>query len=330
MDDERRARLLGGVLSGVVAAQVGRRPDATPAPMGRGVALVDGDVAWVLVDDRHDASLGPAIAWALRHQARRLVLVTSGPTGVLARRARHWQGELPVEVWRLEGTEPVRAEPDAPLAVVDPLGEHLELAPLIAEAGAEVLVEHGIVTGEVAGLEVCRVVTDPRTEVVRVEVGVGAHDREAFGLLHGDIPVAEALADVVRTVAGHRDPTAPPHPLNRLARERLVRSLIIDRPERIGLGDLVAAAPPVLRTSLKDPVPCVAVGHDSVGAPVVVVCSAGIDLDVVPFGADARELHDPTARLVIVVEERDDHPLQRRLAASLDPAAEIRTIASAR
>lgn len=330
MDDERRARLLGGVLSGVVAAQVGRRPDATPVPMGRGVALVDGDVAWVLVDDRHDASLGPALAWALRRQTRRLVLVTSGPTGVLARRARHWQGELPVEVWRLEGTETVRAEPDAPLAVVDPLGEHLELAPLIAEAGAEVLVEHGIVTGEVAGLEVCRVVTDPQTEVVRVEVGVGAHDREAFGLLHGDIPVAEALADVVRTVAGHRDPAAPPHPLNRLARERLVRSLIIDRPERIGLGDLVAAAPPVLRTSLKDPVPCVAVGHDSVGAPVVVVCSAGIDLDVVPFGADARELHDPAARLVIVVEERDDHPLQRRLAESLDPAAEIRTIASAR
>ena len=51
---------------------------------------------------------------------------------------------------------------------------------------------------------------------------------------------------------------------------------------------LEAAPPPVPRANLKDPVPCVAVGVDADGEPVVVVCSVGIDLDLVPFAADAR------------------------------------------
>ena len=42
------------------------------------------------------------------------------------------------------------------------------------------------------------------------------------------------------------------------------------------------------RTNLSDAVPCVATGLDPDGRPVVVVCSVGIDLDVVPFAADAR------------------------------------------
>ena len=51
------------------------------------------------------------------------------------------------------------------------------------------VVEHGVVTGEVRGLEVCRVVDDRTTgDGVRLEVGVGAHDREAFAIIHGDVP----------------------------------------------------------------------------------------------------------------------------------------------
>ncbi len=59
------------------------------------------------------------------------------------------------------------------------------------------------------GLEVCRVVDDPATGAVRLEVGVGAHDREAFAIMHGDVPTVEALAGVVRAVAEHRR-TGPP------------------------------------------------------------------------------------------------------------------------
>ena len=60
------------------------------------------------------------------------------------------------------------------------------------------------------------------------------------------------------------------------------------------------------------------------GAPVVVVCSVGIDLDLVPFAADARHaLAGPDARLVLAVPERDVHPVTRELAARLAEPAEV-------
>ena len=74
-------------------------------------------------------------------------------------------------------------------------------------------VEHGVVTGEVRGLEVCRVVDDPHTGAVRLEVGVGAHDREAFTIMHGDVPTVDALAGVV--ARRRRAPPARPRPSTR-------------------------------------------------------------------------------------------------------------------
>ena len=60
------------------------------------------------------------------------------------------------------------------------------------------------------------------------------------------------------------------------------------------------------------------------GAPVVVVCSAGIDLDLVPFAADARDaLAEPDTRLLLAVPEGDDHPVTRELAARLAVPAEV-------
>ena len=44
---------------------------------------------------------------------------------------------------------------------------------------------------------------DDATGVI-VEVGVGAPDREAFRIIHGDLPTVTALAEVVATVTGHR------------------------------------------------------------------------------------------------------------------------------
>ena len=94
------------------------------------------------------------------------------------------------------------------------------------------------------------------------------------------------------------------------------------------MGALVleAAPPPVPRANLKDPVPCVALGVDTAGEPVVVVSSVGIDLDVVPFAADARSAMGlDGSRLLLAVPERDDHPVTRALAAKLrDPAEVVR------
>ena len=58
----------------------------------------------------------------------------------------------------------------------------------------------------------------------------------------------------------------------------------------------------------------------------VIVFSVGIDLDLVPAAAEARAAIDPSAHLVLVVPERDDHPVTRALADRLQARAEIRTV----
>jgi hypothetical protein len=63
-----------------------------------------------------------------------------------------------------------------------------------------------------------------------------------------------------------------------------------------------------------------------VGDEVVVVCSTGVDPDLVPTAADARRLYQPDARLAIVVPEGDDHPVTVALAGALARPASVRTV----
>ena len=197
---------------------------------------------------------------------------------------------------------------------------YLPLRELIIAGGAEPLVEHGVLRGEVRGLEVCRAVTDEFTGEVRLEVGVGAHDREAFLMLHGARPTVEALSEVAERVRSHREMGATPHPLNRFGAERFLRWRCLTEPSLIGAASLRPADPPVVRTNVKDPVPCVAIGTMPDGADVVAVFSTGIDLDLVPFAVDARAMHSPKAQLTLVVPVRDGSPITRAVAAmAIDP-----------
>ena len=325
-DPQRRTALLGVKLGALVRDHADGGP-AVLGSFGAGAALTRDGEAWVLADERPERILGPALAWARQQglgDAVNVLVDDPVAAGIVARRAAYFT--TPPRVWRVEGRALVPADPvpfDPPQPVVD---DRLSLVSLIEEAGAEPVMEHGIVAGEVAGLEVCRAVIDPDLDVTRLEVGVGAHDREAFLLVHGNVPPAEALADVVAKVAEHRRPGADPHPLNRLNAERLLRWRLIEQPHLVGALVLEAAPPPVPRANLKDPVPCVALGVDSAGEPVVVVSSVGIDLDVVPFAADARSAMGlDGSRLLLAVPERDDHPVTRALAAKLrDPAEVVR------
>ncbi len=141
--------------------------------------------------------------------------------------------------------------------------------------------------GEVRGLEVCRVVTDEITGTPRLEVGVGQHDREAFQMLHGDVPTVEALAKVVAAVEPHRRYGADPHPLNRLGREQALRARLIDEPSLVGASRVDAISSPLARPNLKDPQPSVARAVID-GVQTTLVVSTGVDLEVVPFATDAR------------------------------------------
>lgn len=308
-------------LSALVREHLGRDEVGEPASFAPGAAIVDGRRAWLLLDDRAAPRLGPALVWAEREGAEELHVLAETDTGVLARRAALFAS--PPWIWRVVGRDLVPAEatpvPDPPAVP----SAHEALRSLIEAAGAEPVVEHGVLAGEVAGLEVCRVVTDPDSGAARLEVGTGAHDREAFQLLHGDVPTREALADVVATVAEHRRPGAPAHPLNRLAAERALRHRLVGEPSLVGAEWLAVAPPPVPRTNLKDPVPCVALGAAPAGGLMVVVCSTGIDLDLVPFAADARAALAADADLVLALPARDVVGPNARLAGALRRPAHI-------
>jgi hypothetical protein len=337
---ERRRRLLGTKLRALATDHLGAPVDVEPIGFGSGAGLVVDGAAWVIVDGPAGRTLGASLVWAIRQHASSLDVVAEQGGGQLARRAAGF--DFPIRVWFPEERTllPVVAEAAPPISAAD--SEHLDLFSLIEAGGATPLVERGVVTGDVRGLEVCRVVDEPTVgnfaelndvpadlipapaEGVILEVGVGANDREAFQLIHGHLPKVAALAEVVASVSAHRSTEAIQHPLNRMAPERFLRWQVQQDPAILGLADLGPVDPPVPRQSMKHAEPCVARGVDASGAPVAVVFSCGVDLDLTPFIADvALSLTDDVDRVLVVVPARDLVAATRDLAALLDRPVEL-------
>ncbi len=295
-----------------------RWPEASPraAVFPGGAALVDGATAYLLLDEGPTRSLGAALAWADKQGAADVHLIADHGTGVLARRAAEF-APAPA-VWRVDGRSLIEAVPE-PVPLADPPPDAPELAAVLVDAGLEVVVEDGALIGEVNGLEVARVT---RTDSgIELSTGVGRFDREASTLMHGHLAPSEAVDRVAEIVRAQRRPGAEPHPLNQLVPERWLRARLIAAPALIGVGELHAAPSVPHRMNLKDRGVACAVGDGT-----VVVCSVGIDLDLVPAGADARAHLDPDGALVLVVPERDDHPVTRFLASRLRRPATVVTI----
>lgn len=301
-------------------------PAGDPQPFTGGAAWAGsgpgGARGWVLIDDGRPRRFGAALAWAWRHRVTELhVLVDEavpGGAGVVARRAAEMSA--PPAVWVVAGRDVRRAEPagDEPDTPLDEAEERL--ADLLRAHGAEPVVEHGVLRGEVLGLEVARVIAG------RLQVGVGRHDRVArAGMRPGEDP-AGALDETVAAVRALRRPGAPMHPANTLARARWLRAVLCARPELAGAARLEPVAPPLPWFDLPDSGAAPARGLAEDGAEVVVVCSTGLDLDLVPTAADSRRLRAPGARLAILVPDGDDHRVTRHLAAGLARPAGVLTV----
>ena len=266
----------------------------------------------MLVDADPSRALGKAMAWARQHGVGELHVLAEDGAGVLAR-----QGALFADaptVWWLNGAELHPTDPEPlPLraGAPDPGG----FGPLLEGVGLQVVPEHDHVAGELRGLEVARVVDD------RLEVGVGEADRELTAMLHGDLAPADALERVVTIVEQHRRPGAPRHPLNQLVPERWLRWTLHNDPARVGVDRLDPVASPRPRLGLRERDIACARSSDA-----VVVCSVGVDLDLVPAAAEARLAVDPDAPLVLAIPERDDHPITRTLAARLNEPAQVVTV----
>lgn len=322
-----RSSLLSAKLRALVAGRFGGA-ERVGVDFPGGAGLVAGGVAWLLIDADPLKAFGPALVWADRHGATEVHLLVEREAAVLARRAGCFTD--PPTVWQVEGTaiEPVTAAPPAVAAEAEPAPA---LAELLVDADLEVLVEDGVVRAEINGLEVARIVhgqtsTGVPIDEPLIEVGVGHADRELTAMLHGGLSPVEQLARVAEIVRAHRRAGAERHPLNQLAPERWLRARLMADPGRVGLARLGPLAPAVPRPNLRDRAVAMAVGEAPSGEPVVVACSVGIDLDLVPAAADARLSASPEARLLLVVPARDDHPVTRQLAARLVRPAEIVSI----
>jgi hypothetical protein len=326
-----RAVLYAVKLDALVSSRWGegeRRRESFPL----GAALLAERTAWVYVAENPVRGLGAALAWSDRQgidagDATLHVLVDE-EAGLLARRAT--QFAVPdVTVWSVVRATLEPAEP-APLPARPPeVPAPQHLVDLLLDAGVEVVVEGGTVRGEVNGLEVARIVSGETTAGVPLdqpllEVGVGAADRELTAMVHGELTPAQQLTRVVEIVRSHRQPGARRHPLNQLVPERWLRAVLCRDPEIVGLAELRPTEGVEPRPNLRDRGIAVAVGvTDRDRAPVVVACSVGVDLDLVPAAADARLAVDPDAELWLVVPERDDHPGTRRLAGRLRSPARV-------
>jgi hypothetical protein len=326
---ERRQALLQVKLAALVRERWGQADSISDAfPGGAALISADGVTAWVLAGGATTRSLGGPLAWTLRGGATELHLLVDADhetSGVLTRRATAFC--LPITVWRVDGRSLVRGE-SAPIFPPPPSPAGVTaFADLLRAHGAEPVVEHGVLTGEVLGLEMARVVIDQGGP--RLEVGIGGQDRRAQLLLRPDRPVAEALAAAVAAVREWRTPATGTHPASTLASERWLRAALIARPDVVGAAHLAPVAPVVPRCDLRQPSPAPAAGVDRDDRPVLVVCSTGVDLDLVPAAADARMADGRDGvRLILALPPGDDYPVTRELAAALRQPAEIVTVPS--
>jgi hypothetical protein len=320
-DPDRAASLLQLKLNALVRDSTGNE-GGTLEGSEAAALLRRGDEGWFLAATDPARALGPALAWGIRRGIRSLQVLIDDPdaAGLVARQAAYFE---PVpRVWQVTGRALAEAlaAPHRPSVLPPPDLE--TLISLLHEVGAEVAIEHGEVAGEWHGLEIARIV--PTDEGPRLEVGVGRNDREAFTLMHGEVPRPAALRAVVDAVRSQRLAGGEGHPLSRLAQERWLRYLVMAEPSVVGAVDLAPIDPISPRGSVKDVAPAAALGSDAEGKPILVVCSVGVDLGLVPEAADLRDRHGMRAgRLIVAVPERDAIPVTRELAAALREPAEI-------
>ena len=321
LDANRRAQLERSRAEGLLRTAFDLDParlELTTAPFG--VIARRDDHAWVVSMSDDLAVLGGVLVWSDRHAPATLDLVVDHHAGVHARRAAALAPEC--RVWSSVGGTVAPATPE-PMPEPRPCPDdaaHLEAA--LAELGIDVVCEDGILRGEIEGLEVARIVHGPDGPVL--EAGVGRFDREAGVLLQAGRPAVQAVADTAAQVRPHRRPGAPAHAIGRLARERWLRAVVIDAPAAVGIDLPVPVEPVPPRANLLEVVPAALLGIDG-DRSVLVVCSVGADLGLVPAIADLVVVHSPDL-VRIVVPERDRLPHLERLSRRIPVPTEIRAV----
>jgi hypothetical protein len=246
------------------------------------------------------------------------VIAESDVAGDIARRAGSFDYEI--SVWSAKGVE---VQPAAPKPVPTPPDipeSHRRFAAIITETGARAVDDHGMLVAEVAGLEVARVIDGQAGAGPELAVGVGQADRELQQYIHGHLDDDTNLRRAIAAVVRHRRPGSAVHPLTRVARQRWLRSVLLDEPSLVGLSELDPVVPLRPRETLLGDEPSAAMGDGT-----IVVCSVGVDLDLLPEAVDYRRREDPDADLVLTLPQRD-HRLAVGELAELVPGLRVTSI----
>jgi hypothetical protein len=317
LDPDRRRALDATRLNALVAAHAPDAPRELVTFAG-GVALVGDRDLWVLPVDA--GRLGAVLAWVDSVAADREFDVVTDEAALTARRVRGL--DPAVRVWQISGRSLVTAEA-APITPAPDPPDAPELVTALRAAGLDVVTEYGVVTGEVKGLEVARIVPgDPAPHLV---IGVGVFDQGAFSALHADRALDgvddrdRLVADLVAVrdrIASHRGPGADPHLANRLVRPRWLRAAALAAPHLVGLRSLQPVPLPDPRGGLNEHAPAAALGRDASGASALAVFSVGVDLEMVPIASDLLAAHR-AERVLLVLPRRDMHPAMGRAATRL-------------
>ena len=109
-----------------------------------------------------------------------------------------------------------------------------------------------------------------------------------------------------------------------MARERELRWRLEQEPELAGLRSVAPAEPPLPRPSLRESVPCVATATSLEGRDLTLVCTTGVDLDLVGFVADVQARDDRD--VMVVLPSRDLVPITEELLGLLDRPVELCTV----
>lgn len=323
---DQRARLGRAKLTALVR-DLGR-PVAETVDLGASTAHIADGCAAVLVDVGTAGALAGAMLWAQRNSAQSLTLFVDDAADDVARWAGYFHVRgAGIEVRSVDGSTSHVASPSPLPTVVPPPEVPRDLLDVLDRAGVEVVVEWGVVRAEVLGLEVARLVLWP-TETggdgsYHLEAGVGRFDRDAVAATRGGETASLSLELTVEQVRARRFAGAPVHPIQMLARERWLRSDLVADPSSVGASRLHPVEMTTEAAGLKDTHPAAALGVAPDGGALLVVCSRGADLSVVPLAADTLAMHDRNARLVLALPAVDHHAATVTLAGMLHDPAEL-------
>lgn len=320
MDADRRVGLARVKLQSLVQRAF---PHVTAAaqPFNAGVGLVQGNQAFVSVVADAPSVMAATLAWGEHAGASELHVIVDEPDAVLALQAAGLDPSP--TLWQADGVELVAMRAPDRNPDVDPPASALAQVPVLEEAGCDVVIEHGVVIGEVLGVEVARVVIEA-DGAATVRVGVGLYDQEAHAVMYADAAIADRLAQVRSEVVAHRRRGAGTHPLNLVARERWLRSILVGAPGLIGLDSLEPVASLTPRTGIREERPAAARGRRGADT-VLVVCATGIDLDLVPEAAAHLGLRRAD-EVQLILPARDQHPVIERMAAHLAAPATLASV----